>query len=151
MAILNFYIKGATLSLACLILPACAINNYVEGNSNTSCAGTMETQTTMFFGRDIANGGAVSGAQWDGFARTIIAKQFPMGFTTSDAIGFWQDRETKITGSENSKMVLVFHPGTHEEFAKIHTITNAYINRFDQQAVIGASSPSCVVFYEPAQ
>ncbi|NNF77265.1 MAG: DUF3574 domain-containing protein [Rhizobiales bacterium] len=44
--------------------------------------------TSLFFGRNISDGGTVSDADWLGFVETEIALRFPGGFTVIDGNGF---------------------------------------------------------------
>ena len=113
-----------------------------------ACAGETWTATHLFLGRNIPTGGEVSDRAWRDFVDAEVATRFPDGFTVLDGTGVWRDTETRETQREANKVLVIFHPGAAADEAAVAEVSQAYIARFDQQAVLRADRPSCVRFYE---
>lgn len=116
--------------------------------SATGCAGESWIESTLYMGRGPGNDGGVTDVQVQAFVDDTIVPRFPDGFTIMDARGYWRDRKTGRGAGERTLMLVVAHPAGPEADTALRTIADAYIDRFDQQAVLGSSHPVCVTFYE---
>lgn len=115
--------------------------------------GTLEwVETRLFFGRDIGETGEVSDAQWRDFAVAEIIPRFGDGFTVIDGAGYWQGESCQANhvslegGCEKTKILLVQHAPSGEADSKLAAIADAYIKRFEQEAVMRADAPVCTRF-----
>lgn len=98
------------------------------------------------FGRNIGDRLGVSDAEFTRFTAEEITPRFPDGLTVVDGAGQWRDRERGAIVREKAKLVtLVFGEDPAKRVA-LREITEAYKQRFKQQAVMVAVRPSCVSF-----
>ena len=104
------------------------------------------TEAQLLFGRDIAGGGTVSDADWSDFMATVVAQDFPDGFTVTDAEGAWRDAKTGGAVHENSKIVLIDGRATKEFAAKLKHVADSYRARFHQDAVGIVTREVCAAF-----
>lgn len=110
------------------------------------------TETRLFFGRDIGETGEVSDEQWREFAVSEVIPRFGDGFTVLDASGYWQGESCQAHhvsldgGCEKTKILLVQYAPSAEAEIKLSAITQAYIKRFDQEAVMRSDTPVCTQF-----
>ncbi|MCF3112079.1 DUF3574 domain-containing protein [Niabella sp. CC-SYL272] len=104
------------------------------GTTITGCV-TMQ-QTDLYFGRNIPGGGQVTEQQWKAFSDSIITPAFPEGYTESDAQGKWMDTESRETIAEDTKRITVIGKRSAKRNGQLNQITQAYIRRFHQQAVL---------------
>src|SRR5688500_3490905 len=110
-------------------------------------SGCVTTQRTdLFFGMNIPGGGQVSGEQWKKFTDSVVSPRFPEGYTEWDAAGKWLDTETKQTISENTKVLTFIGKKSRNREALLDSITQFYINRFRQQAVLRLDARSRSAF-----
>lgn len=121
---------------------------------DTSCppGAVAWTETRLFFGRDMGASGEVSAEQWRRFVVKEITPRFSDGFTVLDAAGYWrgpgcEPADVSLSGGcEKTKVLLVqYEPGTGAD-AKLTAIADAYIDAFNQQAVMRSDSPVCTRF-----
>ena len=71
--------------------------------------------------------------------------RFPDGLTVLDAYGQWRNLEG-VVEKERSKVLVVLAPPGEEPLSLIHEVSDEYKRRFDQDAVIQATSAACVAF-----
>ncbi len=64
----------------------------------------------LFFGRETEGRSDVSEADWASFVDSVVAKQFPDGFTIMNGKGAWHDRWRDETRYEPSKVLVVAAP-----------------------------------------
>lgn len=98
------------------------------------CA-TMQ-QTDLYFGRNIPGGGQVTTQQWSTFSDSILTPSFPGGYTETDAKGKWVDAGIGKTIAEDTKRITVIGKRSAKRNSQLNQITQAYIHRFHQQAVL---------------
>jgi len=113
---------------------------------------TLEwSESRLFFGRDIGDEGEVTPQQWRDFAAAEIIPRFGDGFTVLGGTGYWKGASCKAVlvdgGCEKSKILLVQYPPSPEADAKLKAIANAYIEQFEQEAVMRSDTPVCTQFY----
>ncbi len=110
------------------------------------------TETQLFFGRDIGATGEVSDEQWRDFTVAEIIPRFGDGFTVLDGAGYWRGPGCEPAnvalagGCEKSKILLVQYAPSDEADSKLKAIADAYIKRFNQQAVMRSDSSVCTQF-----
>ena len=145
--------KLAVAALSLGLLVAC------DFETSTTCptATLAWTETRMFFGRDIGENGEVSNEQWRDFAVSEVIPRFGDGFTVLDASGYWQGESCHSPnhtahhvnldgGCEKTKILLVQYAPSAEAETKLQAISQAYIERFDQEAVMRSDTPVCTQF-----
>jgi transcription termination factor NusB len=92
-------------------------------------------QTDLYFGRNIAEGGEVSEAEFQQFLDQEITPRFPDGLTVYDADGqFLSSTNTLV--QEPSKVVSLIFEDTVENEAAIDQIIQAYKQQFQQESVL---------------
>lgn len=101
--------------------------------------------TSLFFGRSISDGGAVSDAEWLGFVEAEIAPRFPAGFTVLDGNGFWRKADGTL-GQEASKVLVVLHAPSPSQGPAFEAIIAAYKSQFRQKSVLKSVSAACIKF-----
>ncbi len=123
------------------------------------CAeGTLAwTETRLFFGRDIGDGGEVTDEGWRDFTIEEIIPKFSKGFTIIDGAGYWQGESCQAGnvalegGCEKTKILMIQYAPSLEAETKLQAIAQAYIKRFDQEAVMRSDAPVCTQFITPAK
>lgn len=86
-------------------------------------------RTTLYLGRTIDTVGRVSTDDLELFFQGVVAPLFP-GFTVAHVLGYWEGI------SERTAVLTIIHNGTPSEAEGIDAIALAYVERFDQQAVL---------------
>lgn len=135
----------AVVCLAMLALCGCA----PFGATLLNCPLPSEKpmiEAQLFFGRDIAGRGTVSDAEWSDFAASVIARNFPDGFTISDGEGLWRDPASGGIVHERSKILLVAAPDGPALASRIGDVIEAYRARFHQQSVGVVTRQVCAAF-----
>lgn len=100
----------------------------------------------LAFGRNIGDRLGVSDAEFTRFTAEEITPRFPEGLTVVDGAGQWRDSERGAIVREKAKLVtLVFAEDPAKRIA-VREISDAYKQRFKQQAVMISVRPSCVSF-----
>ena len=105
----------------------------------------MWHETQLFLGRDSPNG-EVTEAQWQGFLDEVVAPRFKDGFTVLDADGFYLPEGAAEAEDEKSKILIVLYPDRQSGSLALQEIAAAYVERFEQQAVLRTDRPVCVGF-----
>ncbi|BAV06112.1 DUF3574 domain-containing protein [Filimonas lacunae] len=103
-------------------------------------------RTDLFLGRDIPGGGHVSDKDWKNFADSVITPRFPDGYTEWAAQGKWMDTQTHQTIAEDTKVVTFIGKRGKAHRAVVDTVVRAYMQRFQQQAVLQLCSKPGVQF-----
>lgn len=99
----------------------------------------------LIFGRSIPGGGRVSDKDWEGFVKRVLSPAFPDGLSVVPAEGRW----LSPTGEhfvEDSLVVLVYLPAEIAAGEQIDGVIASYKALFQQEAVLFATSPSCLAF-----
>jgi hypothetical protein len=110
-------------------------------------------RTELYFGlrrADEAGGeedrGAWSEARWQRFLDEEMTPEFPAGFSVVDAYGQWQSsRDGKIYGLI-SKVVVILHPATPDDEARIERVRAKFKTLTDQESVLRGTQPATVTF-----
>jgi hypothetical protein len=104
------------------------------------------TATRLIFGLSMPDGGQLDAAAWNDFVETVVAPRFPDGFTVLDGRGRWRDPKSGAVAREDSKVLLILHPGGADAARRIDAIVEAYKRRFRQRSVLRWESPADVRF-----
>ena len=136
--------RGVLASIACLAalqLAACQ-------PAALSCAppGMPGTRVDFYFGMAIPGGGQVTETEWRSFLAEVMTPTFPDGLTAVGTDGQWRDTASGDVVREPGKHVLVFAFADETLERKVAAVAEAYRDRFQQQAVLTSSEPSCIAF-----
>lgn len=133
------------LLVAALTASGCTSSSV---GSDAACRDAEWTESRMFFGRDFSNGGEVTEEMWTEFVDQVVAPRFSSGFTVVDGVGFWFNETSGEAENEQSKILIVLHPGGSASRRKLDEIASEYLSKFDQHSVLADSRPTCVKFHE---
>jgi uncharacterized protein DUF3574 len=100
---------------------------------------------TLYFGRNRPGGGTVSDAEWQGFLAEVVTPRFPAGLTVLDGTGQWK-ASTGPVEQERSEVVTLFHANDEGSGRAVQEIALEYKRRFQQEAVLRATEPTCARF-----
>jgi hypothetical protein len=108
--------------------------------------GWVDTQ--LYFGLgpadDLTKG--VSEAAWRDFLDKEVTPRFPEGLSVLDVYGQWQSRRAGHVERLRSKLLVIDHPDTPEDRAKINQIRSAWKQRTGDQSVLMVNEPADVSF-----
>jgi Protein of unknown function (DUF3574) len=132
------------------VLAAVGCSHSVPSNTPLavpSCArgDTTLVRETLYFGRNRPGGGTVSDPEWRSFLAEVVTPRFPLGLTVLEATGQWQGAGRAVE-QERSEIVTVFHPGGEAGRRSVREIALEYKRRFNQEAVLRESAPTCARF-----
>lgn len=100
----------------------------------------------LFFGRDREGRSDVSEGEWASFVDSVVARQFPDGFTVLNGKGAWFDGWLDATRYESSKILMIVTPPTPALAARLRAVADAYRRRFHQQSVGVLTTQACGAF-----
>lgn len=98
----------------------------------------------IYLGAAIPKGGWVGQDEFQAFLNTIVAEQFPDGFSVSTVEGAWRDTETGDLIREVTRVVEVAHD--YDALGRIRYVAGVYKATFDQQAVMVSTTQAAVSF-----
>lgn len=104
------------------------------------------TVTELFFGRDIPGRAPLTDREWSDFAASVVSKEFPDGFTVTDADGEWRDPSTQAVTRERTKILIVAAANLPELAARISRVRNAYLRLYRQTSVGVLTYVACGAF-----
>ncbi len=135
------------IALMAVVAAALLIGLACTAETDSQCPEGTDpfTEFNMYFGREKGDGSTVSEDEWRDFLADTVAPRFPDGFTSLDARGQWFDAENNRLYRESTKLLNVLAPsGAGDASAQaIREISDAYKERFDQQAVFLTTLPAC--------
>ena len=103
------------------------------------------TVTELFFGRNIPGRAPLTESEWSAFLASVIAKEFPDGFTVLDGNGAWRDPATNAFMGERTKVVVI--ATAEDDLARrIGRVTSAYKRAYAQRSVGELSYSACGTF-----
>ncbi|MET0546411.1 MAG: DUF3574 domain-containing protein [Caulobacterales bacterium] len=106
---------------------------------------TQTLTAEMFFGRNIPSGGQVSDVDWADFVAKEVTPRFPAGFTVLEAAGQWRG-DNGETVQEPSKVIVLVLSDADKDAPLIAAVRDAYVKRFQQEAVLVVERPACAGF-----
>lgn len=75
-----------------------------------------------------------------------MTPRFPDGFTVLDAYGQWKGAGEKIPERLRSKLLILVHPDTREDSARIEAIQSAWKRITGDKSVLNVTTPAAVSF-----
>jgi hypothetical protein len=113
-----------------------------------SCPAGEQAQDVaqMIFGRDVGQSLRVSEEDFTRFLDEVVTPRFPDGLTVQESQGRWLYKG--VDYHEPGKMVTIILKSPQDR-AKLAEIAAAYEARFQQDAVLIMTRPSCVLFHYP--
>ncbi|MFC0634207.1 DUF3574 domain-containing protein [Brevundimonas balnearis] len=118
-----------------------------EARGPAGCAAGLSPTPVahLYFGRFIGASLGVSDADWQDFVDREITPRFPNGLSVTDVSGQWRGPDGVIV-REPSKAVMIILTEAETEQASLDAIRAAYVERFDQDAVMLIQQTACVGF-----
>ena len=84
------------------------------------------------------NSGTVSEAEWQQFCNEYVTAEFPAGYTTLKATGYWNSDDAPATMREDSRIIVILAPSDAGE--RIQRIARQYRRLFHQESVLVTTS-----------
>ncbi len=110
-------------------------------------------ETSLYFGRARLNDDGVAISEisleaWQAFLDEEVTPRFPAGFTVFNAYGQWlrQDSPDGVPNRLDSRVILILHPPTSENEARIDAIRRVFRERFGHESVLRSSIAAEVTF-----
>lgn len=133
-------------TMAILALSGCVSLSESRPIPSMHCAqGEPMVETMLFLGM-ARPGGAVSEDEFTRFVETEVAARWKEGFTILPGHGLWYSEQRRITEREPSRVLVRFHDGSPDASFGIEAIRAAYINAFEQDAVLRTDRLTCADF-----
>ena len=104
------------------------------------------TVVELFFGRDIPGREPLTDREWSDFAASVIAKEFPDGFTVTNGDGEWRDPATQALTREGSKILTVAAASSSDLAARVSRVRDAYSRLYRQTSVGVLTYDACGQF-----
>ena len=104
------------------------------------------TVVELFFGRDIAGREPLNDREWSDFAASVIAKEFPDGFTVTDGEGQWRDPATRTITHERTKILTVANARSTDLALRVSRIRDAFGRLYRQSSVGVVTYDACGEF-----
>jgi hypothetical protein len=101
----------------------------------TAAAGQIMVRTELFFGLSRPNGADVTDTEFAKFLTDEVTPRFPSGYSVIRVQGHWRE-QTGRDREEPSRVLILLHPRSAEDEAKIELIRSIYKTRFAQEAVL---------------
>ena len=92
--------------------------------------------------------GTVSEAEWEQFCDKYVTAEFPGGYTTLRATGYWKSDDAPGTVREDTRIIVLLAPSGAKE--KVRLIARRYRDLFQQESVliVTSTSPADAEFIE---
>ena len=90
---------------------------------------------------------AIPEADWERFCDEYVTAEFPDGYTSLHATGYWKSGDAP-TMREDSRILVILAPAGTKE--KVRRIARQYRRLFHQEAVLVTTSPTDAEFVEAA-
>lgn len=105
-------------------------------------------ETRLYFGLGPADQkeSGVSESAWLRFLDKEVTPRFPDGLSVVDAYGQWQGKNETAPQRLRSKVLIIDHPRTAEDRAKIAAIRSAWKQRTGDRSVLEVDEPASVSF-----
>jgi hypothetical protein len=104
------------------------------------------TVVELFFGRDIPGRAPLTNGEWSQFAASVIAKEFPDGFTVTDGDGEWRDPSSQSVTSERTKILIVSEAKSSDLASRVSRVREAYARAYRQTSVGVLTYDACGEF-----
>lgn len=107
--------------------------------------GSVQMQTTLWFGLSRPHGSNISASAWQNFVNNDVTPRFKEGLSVYDAKGQWMGDDGHLA-RENSKALMLIHAADKESNQKIEQLRQIYKQRFQQESVMRVDQKVCVDF-----
>jgi len=124
------------LFAVCLLLAGCA-----------HPAGGDWREYKVFCGMSQGNE-TIPDADWERFCDEYVTAEFPDGYTSMRATGYWKSEDAPATLREDSRVLVILAPASAKE--SVRRIARQYRRLFHQEAVLVTSSPADAEFVDSA-
>ena len=127
--------------------PACRIvhTRTLKEFTLSQLADELATRDVVYFGRNRPDGGTVSDAEWEAYLDSVVTPRFPAGFTVLEAEGHWRG-QGGVVERERTEVLTLLHSGDEASREAVRALTEEYVRRFDQEAVLRERLPACARF-----
>ncbi len=103
------------------------------------------SRTELYFGLSRPDGTEIGAAEFERFVDREVTPRFPDGLSLLEAEGQWRGADGAIV-EEDSRVLVLLHPGTPDVSGELEEIRDAYVQAFDQESVLRVDGASCVSF-----
>ena len=90
--------------------------------------------------------GTVSEAEFQQFCEEYVTAEFPDGYTSLAATGYWKSDDAPATIREDTRILVILAPSDAKE--KVRRVARQYRRLFHQEAVLITTSPADAEFVE---
>ena len=128
--------------------PSTSASASLQGDATRPGATSPWRRSELYFGigdRDDTST-RIDDARWQGFLDREVTPRFPDGLTVFDAYGQWLFRGRDAPERLDSKVLVILHPDSAEDRAKIDAIRSAWKAETGHQSVLWASHAAEVSF-----
>lgn len=112
---------------------------------NPCVHGSVQVQTTLWFGLSRAHGSNIPEKAWQAFIDNDVTPRFKDGLSVYNAKGQWLGDDGHLA-RENSKALMLIHSADKENDQKIEQLRQIYKQRFEQESVMRVDNNVCVDF-----
>ena len=145
------------VSLLLLLMAGCAPHDRVSPAAVApTLAGDAEhpgtaqgwVETKLFFGFGPADHPeqGISETEWRAFLDSEVTPRFPSGLSVADVYGQWQAKGQQQVERLRTKMLIILHPDSAENRAKIDAIRAAWKTKTGDQSVLRVTEAADVSF-----
>ncbi len=127
------------------LLPACLLFICLLSAGCCHPADGDWLEYKIFCGMSHDNG-AVSEAEWQKFCDEYVTAEFPDGYTTVNATGFWKSEKAPATLREDSRIIVILAPPEAKE--RVRRIAGQYRRLFHQESVLVTTSSADADFID---
>lgn len=110
------------------------------------CTSSGDLREYMIFCGMSQTDGAVSESEWEQFCDKYVTAEFPDGYTTIRATGYWKPDGAPVAAREDSRIIVVLASSDAKE--KVRRIARQYRHLFDQEAVLIVTSSADTEFVD---
>ena len=108
--------------------------------------GWVETRLYFSLGPADAPDKGVSETAWREFLDKEVTPRFPDGLSVLDVYGQWRAQSASAPERERSKLLVIDHPDTAENQAKLDAIRAAWKQKTGDESVLMVTTPAEVSF-----
>ncbi len=138
--------RKAMAVCAAMLLGGCASLSGAAAPTPACAIGAPMIETMLFLGMDKPDGAEVSVTEFAHFIEEVVTPRWKEGYTILEAAGLWYSEQRRMTDRESTRILLRLHDGGAAESSDAEAIRAAYIQRFDQDAVLRTDRRTCADF-----
>lgn len=139
---------GATRSNASPLESGKSVSSSLQGDDARPGVATTWLRSELYFGVGERNDPStrIDDARWQSFLDREVTTRFPDGLTVFDAYGQWLFRGNAAPERLDSKVLVILHPNTAEDRAKIEAVRSAWKTETGHQSVLWVNQAAEVSF-----